>query len=374
MKSLAIGVVCGCLGTSLPAFAWNPPDTSDLIGSGAQAQDRFILREREHGKPVLLAQGQSIARSQGGATVKAKPDTLWLRLIWRDGKIVEARYQQQNPFDPNAFLPLASQYGGGGTWHELADPTPQSEEAKAYPGLMQQWQLEGYGGAAGWAGAGVHHDLFFLVFRQGALTQPNAVNAPLALRDDIATCLDTLSQWMKVSCPTGWPGIPTLSTCYSPVDNPRRFVAKMPLRQQGKLNQSLQKGQPPMNQPPKDQPHWVVLWQEGEGLQDVLHAMQTLPRGEEANYAEDLSRILAAEGRTFLTQAAHANPCLFNQPSWALARLKIGQIPPVQFHRFLSDAAQSVEWLPALQHTAPNCSISVDIAKGGAYRLKAFPR
>lgn len=361
MKNLAIGVVCGCLGMSVPTFAWNPPDTSDFIGSTTSTRDLFTVLERDEGRPTLLAQAQNLVGPQGGASGKAhiKADTLWLRLIWREGKIVEARYQQQHPFDPNAFLPLASQYGGGGTWHELADPTPQSEEVKAYPGLMQQWQLEGYGGASGWAGAGVHRDFFFLVFRQAALTPPIASHTPLALRDDIAACLDTLSQWMKVSCPTGWPGIPALTTCYSPTDNPRRYVAKMPLRKP-----SQQKGQP----------HWVVLWQEGEGLHDILHAMQTLPRGEEASYAEDLSRILAAEGRTFLTQAAHANPCLFNQPSWALARLKIGQIPPVQFHRFLGDAAQSVEWLPAFQHAAPNCSLSVDIAKGGAYRLKAFSR
>jgi hypothetical protein len=349
----ASGLTMGCLAalSVKHAEAWNPPDPATL-------EAEFLVREREQGRPILLARAQTPTKSKGGK-VASQADSLWLRLFWRDGRIAEARYQQTQPFDPNAFMPLASQFGGGGTWHELADPTPQSDEVKAYPGLIQQWQLEGFGGVAGWAGAGVHHERFFLIFRQQPVTRLAAPGESLALRSDMGSCMDTLTQWLKISCPSGWPGIPTLSTCYSPFENPRRIVAKMPLGKNGAK---------------QGQPHWVVLWQEGEGLHDVIQAMQTLPAGEEASYAEDLSRILGGEGMSFLSQAAHANPCLFNQPSWAIARLKIGQVPAKQYHGYLGPQGEAVDWLPALQYATPACSLSVDIAKGGAYRLKAYLR
>ncbi len=330
------------LGLSLQVQDWQQPDTSAW-------QRSFRVLERENGKPTLW---ESKAESS---------HPLQIRLVWQDDSIGELRFQQDHPFGDNEFMDLAAEFGGGGTWHELPDPAPQSEEAKTYPGIVQQWQLEGFGGALGWAGAGARSGRFFLIFRQKALSLPAPPSGPLDVMTRPKACLDTLSGWIRETCPIGWEMLPSGSQCFSPSNNPRRHIA-LPTRSS---SQDSQHGT-------KRETRWMVWWNEGEGLKDIADAMKQLPKGSENGYAQDLSRILGEEGLTFLSQLAAANPCLLNQPSWTIARLKDGYIDPREYQVYLGRSGKEWHWLPALSLQTPHARLNVDIALGGAYRLEAL--
>ncbi len=317
-------------------MAWMSPDTVDLKAD-------FKVTVREQGKP---RQWVKAPKNPGG-------DSLRLTLTWRQGLIAEARYEQANPFDQESFSDLAATFGGGGTWHALPDAAPLSLETKLYPGLVQQWLLQGYDGDQGWSGSGEIAGQFFLVFRRESPTPPAAADGPIALRTDGKTCQDTLSHWLQISCPKDWEKIPAGTQCFSPEDNPRRLLALLP-------STPTQKGL-----------IWWAWWQDGDPLQDVAEAMAHAAPGSENTYGQDLSRILFGEAQVFLAQLAQASSCVFKQPSWAFTKLNTGLIPSEDFQRFMGKKAKRPDWLPALKLGNPACSLSVDIAMGGAYRLRA---
>lgn len=332
MKS-AFLVLATALGHSL---AWMPPDTVEL-------KAEFKVTARDQGKP---RQWVKAPKSRG-------EDSLRLTLTWREGLIAEARYEQANPFDQESFSDLAEAYGGGGTWHALPDAAPQGPETKLYPGLMQQWLLQGFDGDQGWSGSGEIAGRFFLIFRREPLTPPAMGDGPIALRPEGRACQDTLSHWLQIPCPKDWEKLPSGAKCFSPEDNPRRLLALLP------------------TPPAQKSLTWWAWWQEGDPLQEVAEAMAHAAPGSENAYGQDLSRILFGEAQIFLAQVAQASPCVFKQPSWAFTKLNTGFIPPEDFQRFIGKKAKRPDWLPALKLGHPTCSLSVDIAMGGAYRLRA---
>jgi hypothetical protein len=332
---LRLSVVLG-LSMVFTVPAWQTPDTTAL-------KKKFQVRDRESGKPVVWE-----PLTPHGTGLK-------IRLIWRNDSIIEARYIQSKPFSDQDMMSLAAEFGGGGTWHELPDPSSQSLEAKAYPGIVQHWQLEGFGGNLGWSGAGVATDQFFVVFRKNALSPEPTSEKEFDIRADFFACQDSLTGWLKEKCPIGWEGLPPNAQCFSPSDNPRRHLALIAPTRKNKTT------------------HWIMLWQESDGLKEIAQAMERLPAGSESSYAEDLARILGGESLTILSRLAQLNPCLFNQPSWAISRLQKGYISPSTYFPYLGKKAKTWDWLPGLSLPLPKAKLQVDISLGGTYQILAIP-
>jgi len=338
MKKPALILAAFGFGLPLGIQAWNPPDTLELLAE-------FQAKKRQGGYPVELI------RKQGKA-----PDSQSLSLTWEKSRLVQCRYEQKEPFDQYRFEALADRYGGGGTWHALPDPADGGVERKTFPGLMQQWWLEGYGNVHAWSGTGVHRGRFFLVFRQDAPVPPDQPKEAMALRKDGDICQDTVPGWLQAKCPVDWGGLAAHSRCYSAADNPRRWVAIAP---QDQKNPRLA---------------WAAWWQDGDPLQDVANAMKNLPPGAEPEYARELSQVFHGEALVFLAQLAQNNPCLFTHPSWSISRLKEGHVPPDAYQPFLGKRGKIPAWFPAMRLATPQCSLAVDIALGGSYRLQAQTR
>lgn len=233
------------------------------------------------------------------------------------GKFVEARHERNDPFEPEEFAEIAAAYSGGGAWHALPDPQEGDAINKAYPGIKQQWMLDGYGGILGWAGTGWHASHFFAVFateipgdKKGVPAQNAASKEPWA-RPDILTCMDTLSGWFTESCQRNKEG---------KKKQEKNFCFRSS-QQTGLFMEIIQTPQSLT---------WIWTSHDAEPLQELREGFTAVSaqksRSEELSFAQDASSILWSEARFALARWTQDNPCLFLTPSWVWTQSTKGKV------------------------------------------------
>jgi hypothetical protein len=322
-----------CLPTSPRAIAF--PDTAAL-------KKEYRVTSRKDGRPALLSR-------------REKGDSLSLALEWSEGKVVSARLEQPEPFDPGAFEDLATAYGAGAAWHEFDDGK------RPYPGLIQQWYLRGYGGETGWLGAGVDRGRHFLIFRALSPSSLAKVDAPLALLPAAADFLDTSSEWLEVPCrerdwgtrpdkpASGKPG--KLPLCYRPGADSRMWIRISRLKPL-----ALQ----------------VRFEEEGSAaLRDIRRVVQTIPDASQAEYAEDLAQMLQGEAQMFLAKLAQRLPGLFNWPSWQLQGMKEGRTGAKSLLAIIRDEREPGDYLPAMRLEGKRIRLAINLYYQGTILMEA---
>ncbi|HKP94644.1 MAG TPA: hypothetical protein VJ385_02700 [Fibrobacteria bacterium] len=327
----------------LPCHAVHFPDTADL-------KKTYRVAARKDGRPT------EFFRKAGG-------DSASLSLDWTGRSVTAARLEQSGEFDPDSFSVATTEYGNGAAWHEsMSAKDPQA--LKLYPGLQQEWILKGYGGEKGWLGSGVHKGRYFLVFRE---TPPMAVPAaagPLRLNRGVFAYLDSSSQWLHVACKDegdaaapeagrgkgkGRPAAAPI--CFSPTDD-SRFIVRIDRKKPLILQAWMDEG-------------------ESGALGDIKTALKAVPDAAQADYAQDLSQMLAGEARMFLVKLAQRLPETFTWPSWQIQDFKGGKIPPADFLPVVRRQANPGDSLPAFRFEDPGIRLSVNLYYRGRFHLSA---
>ena len=325
-----------------PAGAIHFPDIVDV-------QRDYQVAARKNGLPSDLFH-------------KVSGDSNSLHLEWQGSHPISARYEQSREFDPDSFTVLTSEYGEGGTWHEWAGPASDTTARKAYPGLQQQWFLKGYGGEKGWLGSGVTRGRYFLVFRESSPATPVTVTGPLRLGPGLFAALDTSSQWLHVPCKDagkspksslkGGAKSTAFPVCFSPDEDARlriRFERKSPLV--------------------------MDIWleeQESASLEEIRHALESVPDQAQAEYAKDLSQMLLGEAQIFLVKLSQRLPILFTWPSWQLQDFKGGQVPSAAYMDVVRRVRSPGDSLPAMRfQEKAGLRLDVDLYFRGMLHLHA---
>lgn len=344
------------LSSALVAEALTFPDTAAL-------KKEYQVRARKDGLPVLLS------RVRNG-------DSLSLAMEWKGGRQVSARLEQSDEFDSDAFGLLTGEYGGGAAWHEVNLGKP------AFPGLMQQWYLKGYGRETGWLGSGLDRGRFFLVFRAEPPSALVKVDAPLAMLPSVVAYLDSSSEWLKAACKEiDWnnkPGrAPELASARAPAQGPGAGVKA------GKAGKKP-KHAPVCYRSGEDSRMWVritgksplalqIRLEEGESpaLREIRRVVQTVPDASQADYAKDLSQMLLSEGQMFLAKVAQRLPGLFSWPSWQLQESKEGRVASERFLEIIRSDHDPDDFLPAIRLEGKRIRLSINLYYKGNFHLEA---
>lgn len=340
-------VISGVLLSALAVQALQFPDTADL-------KKDYQVSARKDGRPV------DFFRIRNG-------DSSTIRLEWSGASVVAARLEQESEYEADGFSNLTAAYGNGAAWHESMT-APDAGTLKMHPGLQQQWHLKGFAGEKGWLGSGVHRGRYFLVFRAAPPTAPAVAAGPLRLNGGVFTVLDTSSQWLHVDCKdgpripegshntrAGKPGTPPQAPfCFSPAEDSRMVVRidrKKPLALQAWLEEG-----------------------ESAALNDIKKALQAIPDAAQADYAKDLSQMLAGEAQAFLVKFSQRLPEAFTWPSWQIQDLQAGKVQPAVFLPLIRRQANAGDSLPALRYEDARLRLSVNLYYRGTVHLIAEER
>jgi hypothetical protein len=346
-----LSFLCAFLALSAPSVsALQFPDTADL-------KKDYKVSARKDGRPV------DFYRIRNG-------DSSTVRLEWSGSTLVSARLEQESEYEAEGFSDLTAAYGNGAAWHESMT-APDARTLKLYPGLQQQWHLKGFGGEKGWLGSGLDKSRFFLVFRAAPPTAPAVAAGPLRLNGGVFSVLDTSSQWLHVPCKDK-PGSPKPAPadkpnkggktgpaskapfCFSPAEDSRLFLRidrKKPLALQAWLDEG-----------------------ESAALSDIKKALQTIPDAAQADYAKDLSHMLAGEAQAFLVKFSQRLPEAFTWPSWQIQDLQAGKVQPAEFLPLIRRQANAGDSLPAFRYEDAGLRLSVNLYYRGMVHLIAEER
>jgi len=309
---------------------------------------------------------------------KVSGDSNSLHFEWQGPHPVSARYEQSREFDPDSFSVLTADYGGGGTWHEWAGAGSDSSARKAYPGLEQQWLLKGYGGEKGWLGSGVTRGRYFLVFRETSPSTPVTVTGPLRLGPGLFTALDTSSLWLHVPCRDETGGNDTK-------EGKGGKDTQDPKNGKTRKNGSKAAAFPVCFGPDDDSrlrihierkaPLVLDIWleeQESASLQEIRHALESVPDRAQTEYAKDLSQMLLGEAQTFLVKLSQRLPILFTWPSWQLQDFSGGQVPAADYLDVIRRVRSPGDSLPAIRYQEKaGLRLDIDLYFQGMLHLHA---
>ena len=342
------------LSFAFTAEALTFPDTASL-------KKEYKVRARKDGRPILLS------RVKEG-------DSMSLALEWQGANQVSARLEQSDEFESDAFERLTEEYGGGAAWHESSGGSEPKGSKPAYPGLMQQWYLRGYGKETGWLGSGIDRGRYFLVFRSTPPSQLVKVDAPLAMLPTMPAYLDSSSEWLKAPCQEGdWKMKPDPAGSKPAMarTKPPKKVAMRPICYRSGDDSRL----------------WVritelsplalqVRLEEGESpaLREIRKVVQTVPDAAQADYAKDLSQMLLSEGQMFLAKLAQRLPGLFNWPSWQFQGSKEGQVATGRFLEIIRSDQAPEDFLPSMRVDGKRIRLAINLYYKGTFQLDAEER
>lgn len=350
------------LSFAFAAEALTFPDTATL-------KKEYQVRVRKDGRPVLLS------RVRDG-------DSLSLAMEWQGGRQVSARLEQSDEYDSDAFGRLTEEYGGGAAWHEVDGGKP------AFPGLMQQWYLKGYGKETGWLGSGLDRGRFFLVFRAEPPSRLVKVDSPLALLPSVVAYLDSSSEWLKAACKEiDWSNKPDRAPDRAPDRIPGAKPGKAEKGAMGRKAGKRPGIDPVCYRSGEDSRLWVritgksplalqIRLEEGESpaLREIRRVVQTVPDASQADYAKDLSQMLLSEGQMFLAKVSQRLPGLFSWPSWQLQGSKDGQVASERFLEIIRSNQDPEDFLPALRLDGKRIRLAINLYYRGNFHLDAEER
>jgi hypothetical protein len=323
------------------AHAVRFPDTADLKKS-------WTVAERNEGRMTRLFR-------------KRNGDSLAVHLRWGASGIAEVRLDQPDEIAPDSFAALTQEYGDGAAWHETMGKLDSATVAM-YPGLEQEWTLQGFGGERGWLGSGLERGRYFLVFRADPPRLRTPAAGPLRLSPALFAFLDTSSEWLHVPC------------------------TDMPGEARGGAADGKNRKEPrPLCFSPGDDPHWMVrvdrrsplavqAWLDEQGspaLAEMRQAVASVPDASQQEYARDLSQMLLGEGQMFLVKLAQRLPAAFTWPSWQIQDLKAGQVPFAEFLPLVRRQVPPGEFLTAFRSEDAALRIRVDLYYRGTFHLTA---
>ena len=124
----------------------------------------------------------------------------------------------------------------------------------------------------------------------------------------------------------------------------------------------------------RKKPLALQAWlEEGESaaLKDIEKALQTIPDAAQADYAKDLSQMLAGEAQAFLVKFSQRLPEAFTWPSWQIQDLHAGKVQPAEFLPLIRRQANAGDSLPAFRFEDTGLRLSVNLYYRGVVHLIA---